>query len=105
MIIPMDRPFANDHLDGPAFLKKSSPNIFLIFLLCFSSPPEKDILLLLIFSSFFISVFLLLSDRTSSFPKPKPGLFFETKISETDIFFRDQILRNRDPQKSRNGEV
>ena len=30
-----------------------------------------------------------------NFPKSKPILFSETKLSETDTFFRDQILWHR----------
>ena len=90
-------------------LQRSSPNVFLLFLLCFSTPPEKR----LVFKNEICTVYLVeflscyfdffFSETTSeiffsrpNFPRPKP--FSKTKFSETktETFLRDQIFRNRD---------
>ena len=77
------------------FLQRSSPNVFLLFLLCFSTPPEKkisiqkwDLHCLLGRVSFLLFWFFLFRDNIRDF-------FFEAKFSKAETFFQDQILRNQ----------
>ena len=93
MIIWLDRPFANDHLDGTASCKQSSGwtsllQMILLFLLHYSSPPQKNIFS---FSKYFPPFSLLLifcaAENIFSVSKYIPHFYFLVLFSsERNIF-------------------
>ena len=103
MIIWMDLPFANDHLDWTTYCKWSSGStsvlqMILLFLLCYSSPPQKNIFPLQIFSSF-SSVNLLPCKKIFSGSKYIPHFSSSVLFSPEKIFsFIKYYLRFISPQ-------